>query len=65
MNFDVPELDYYEQFLPSELRFSVHLLQEEAAVVLKAYDRGISSLKPEEVALLDKVLAELKNGIHP
>jgi hypothetical protein len=65
MIFQAPELDYYEQFLPSKLNFSVTLSREEAAVVLKAYDHGISSLKLEEVALLDKVLAELKNGIHP
>lgn len=65
MIFQAPELDYYEQFLPSTLNFSVTLSREEAAVVLKAYDHGVSSLKPEEVTLLDKVPAELKNGIHP
>ena len=65
MIFQAPELDYYEQFLPSKLGFSVSLAREEAAVVLKAYDHGVSSLKPEEVTLLDKVPAELKNGIHP
>ena len=52
MIFQAPELDYYEQFLPSTLNFSVTLSREEAAVVLKAYDHGVSSLKPEEVTLL-------------
>ena len=33
MIFQAPELDYYEQFLPSKLNFSVTLSREEAAVV--------------------------------
>jgi hypothetical protein len=57
-------LDYYRS-LTQETRCSVTFSQDEAAVILKAYDRGVKALSFQEAAIMDAVIAELKLAIHP
>lgn len=48
-----------------ECRFSIQLSAEEAAVVLKSYDYGISALSDEEYRKLNVVVAKMKDRIWP
>lgn len=58
------DLDYYRD-LTQEVSCHVSFSQDEAAVILKAYDRGVKGLSFQETALLDAAIAELKHKIHP
>lgn len=48
-----------------ECRFSIQLSAEEAAVVLKSYDSGISALSDDQYRTLNVVVAKMKDQIWP
>jgi hypothetical protein len=58
------DLNYYKQ-LTQGGSFDVELSNEQAAVVLKAYDFGVGQLASDEIVMLDAVIAKLKDKIWP
>lgn len=66
-NFLKPRpLAYYKNMVsPKPENVTLQVQQEEKAVVLKVYDRGVDALTKEEVLILNRVFLNLKNAIHP
>lgn len=62
--FPPQDLDYYRD-LTRDMRCSIDITRNESAAVLKAYDRGVDVLNPNELQLLNSVIAKLKDVIHP
>ena len=62
--FPLQDLDYYRD-LARDMQCSIDVTRNESAAVLKAYDRGVDILNPNEFQLLNSVIAKLKDVIHP
>lgn len=44
---------------------NLSLSAEETKIIYKTFDRGLKSLSPEEVELLEIVIAKIKDKLHP
>ena len=56
--------EYYKD-IATDMRFNVHLSQDESCVVLKSYDYGLHSLTEVETELLERIISKLKSQIWP
>jgi len=64
MIFQTKMLTYYKP-LTRDIKIDLDLTQEEAAVVLQAYDYGVYDLPQESIQILDRIIAKLKQQIWP
>lgn len=55
----------YAHITTEKAECAVTLSREQQAAVLFAYDRGISAMDAETIAVLDTVMNELKDALHP
>lgn len=58
------QLDQYKH-LTHGGDFSLNLSQDEACVILKAYDYGTTNLTVDERQILDQIIGKLKDQIWP
>lgn len=59
---DKKPIDYYLS-LTNGGEFEVDLSKDEAAVILKAHDWGVSELDANETAILDRAISSIKESI--
>ena len=57
--------DKYGHITNDKTQCTISLNHEQQLVLLYAYDYGIKALTPEMVAVLDMVMNEIKNELHP
>lgn len=62
--FTPPPLNHYRQ-LTTGGDVSTILTQDEACVVLKAYDYGLAGLNDDENQVMNSILGKLKDEIWP
>jgi hypothetical protein len=55
----------YAHITTEKAECTVTLSREQQCAILFAYDRGISAMDAETIAVLDTVMNELKDALHP
>lgn len=60
-----PLLQKYGHITTEEQTCSLSLNREQQLVLLYAYDYGTKALTPEMLSVLDSVINDLKDAIHP
>lgn len=55
----------YAHITTDKAECSITLSREQQAAILFAYDRGIRAMDAETIAVLDTVMNELKEVLHP
>jgi hypothetical protein len=55
----------YAHITTEKAECTVTLNREQQCAILYAYDRGISAMDAETIAVLDSLMNELKEVLHP
>jgi hypothetical protein len=58
-------LERYAHITTAKKKVAIELTREQQSAILFAYDYGIKAMDAETIAILDTVMNELKDVLHP